>query len=82
MIEQEYGIKTKPDSPGNPHANKTIERIHQVIENIVQTYNLQETYVDDSDLWVGILSAAAFSIQITYHRNKQKVRDNYFWGET
>ena len=45
LTEQEYGIKTKSASPRNPQENAKIERIHQVLRNIVHTYNLQETYV-------------------------------------
>ena len=35
LIEQEYGINTKTASSGNPQANTTTERIHQVLGNIV-----------------------------------------------
>ena len=72
MIEQEYGINTKPSSSGNPQANTTIKRIHQLLRNIVRTYNLQETYVDDSKTWIGILAAASFAVRSTYHQTKQK----------
>ena len=41
LIENEYGINTNPNSPGNPNANAIIERIHKVIGNLVHTYNLQ-----------------------------------------
>ena len=50
--------------------------IHQVLGNLVHTYNLQVTYVDDADPWMGILEAAAFVVQNTYHRTKKKIRDN------
>ena len=70
MIEDEYGIKNKPASPRNPHANEIIERIHQVLGNLVRTYNLQETYVDDTEPWMGILVAAALALKYTYHRTK------------
>ena len=42
-----------------------IERVHKLIGNRVRTYNLQETYVDDADLWMGILAAEAFAVQST-----------------
>ena len=41
LIEQKYRIKTKPDSSGNPQVNATIEKINQVLGNIVRTNNLQ-----------------------------------------
>ena len=40
LIGKSYGIKNKPDYPGDPQKNKNIEIMHQVIWNIVQTYNL------------------------------------------
>ena len=52
--------------------NAIIERLHQVLGNLVHTYNSQETYVDDTDPWMGILAAAAFAVLSTYHRTKQK----------
>ena len=73
MIENEYVIKTKPDSPGKPQANTIIERIHQVLGNLVQTYNIQEIYVDDADPWMGILAAVAFAVSSTYHTTKGKI---------
>ena len=81
MIEQEYGIKTKPDSPGNTQAKITIERIHQVLGNIVCKYNLQEIYVDDTDPLMRILAAADFAVQNKYHRTKQKIPGQLFFGQ-
>ena len=47
-----------------------MELIHQVLSNIVRTYNIQETYVDEADPWMGILAAAYFAVQSTYHQTK------------
>ena len=81
MIAQEYGIKIKPASSGNLQAKSTIEIIHQVLGNIVRTYNLQEIYVDDSDSWMGILAAAAFAVRSTYHRTKQTNSGQLVFGK-
>ena len=62
MLEQEYGIMKKHASPENPEANTTIGRTHQVLGNLVRSYNLQETYVDYADPWMVILAAADFSV--------------------
>ena len=51
-------------------SNAILERNHQVLGNIVRTFNIQQTYVDENDLWTGILAASAFSIRST--TNKQK----------
>ena len=72
LIEDKYGTDNKPDSPGNPQVNSTIERINQVLGNLVCTYILQEIYVDDADPFMGILNAASFAVQSTYHRKKEK----------
>ena len=43
-------------------SNVILERIHQVIGNLVKTFNIKYTYVDEDDPWLGILAAAAFKI--------------------
>ena len=72
LIEQEYGIETKPDSSRNPQANTTTERIHKVLVNLIRTYKLHDKYVDDFDPCMGILAEAAFAVQYMYHRTKKK----------
>ena len=49
LIEAKYYIKEKPASSGNPQENTIIERIHQVLGNLVWTYNIHTIYVDDAD---------------------------------
>ena len=80
MIEDKYGTKNKPASPGNPHLNATIYRIHQILGNLVRTYNLQETCVDDADPFMGILYTAVFAVQSTYHRKKDKSLGQLVFG--
>ena len=61
LIEKEYGITDKPSTSGNPMSNTILERIHQVLGNIVRNFNISNhTFVEENDLWAGILSAAAF----------------------
>ena len=67
MVKKDYHIKCKPISIKNPQANAILERIHQVIGNMVRTYNLQEIYLDEDNPWGGILSAVAFAVRSTYH---------------
>ena len=66
--------------PGKPQANAIIEIIHQVLENLVCTYNLQETYVDGADPWMGILEAAVFAFHSTYHKTKGKIAGQLVFG--
>ena len=47
QIETEYGITSKPSTSGNPTSNAILEQIHQVLGNLVRTFNVQQTYVDE-----------------------------------
>ena len=65
LIEQYYVIKTKPDSSGNQQANAIIDRIHEVLGKLIPSFNPHDTYVYDSEPWMGILAAANFAVQDT-----------------
>ena len=80
MVENEYGIKTKPITVRNPQANAIIERIHQTLGNIIRSFELQENYLDEDDPWKGVLSAAAFAIRPTYHTTSQKTPGQLVFG--
>ena len=67
MLKNDYGIKEKIITVRNPQANAIVERIHQVIANIIRTFELQDNYLDEDDPWKGILRATAFAVQSTYH---------------
>ena len=76
LIETEFWITAKPSTLGNPMPKAILERIHQVQGNLVRTFNIQYTYVDENDTWTGILAASAFAILSTTHRQKCIFRDN------
>ena len=80
LIENEYSINNKPTSPSNPQANATIEILYRVLGYFVRTYNLQETCVDNADPFMGILAGAAFAVQYTYHRTKDKISGQLVFG--
>ena len=42
-----------------------MERICQVLVNLVRTYNISQTYVDKDDPWLVILAEADFAILST-----------------
>jgi hypothetical protein len=44
-----------------------VERVHQVIGNIIRTFELESNYLDEEDPWKGILSATAFDVRSTFH---------------
>ena len=68
MIEEEYGIEKRGILPRNPQANFVLERIHQVIGNMIKTFRIYDReYLDEQNPWSGILSAIMFGIRATYH---------------
>ena len=70
LIEEQCRITSKPRTSGNPMSNAVLERIHQVLGNLVRTFNISQTYVDKDNPWAGILSAAKFTIFSTTNRKK------------
>ena len=46
LIETEYGKTSKTRTSVNPIFNAVLERIHQVLGNLLRTCNINQTYVD------------------------------------
>ena len=70
LIEEEYGVTSKPRTLANTMSNAALERINQVIGNLVRTYNISKTFIDKYDPWSVILAEAAFVIISTKNRIK------------
>ena len=67
----EYGITAKPITSVNPISNSVLERIHQVLGNLVRTFNIStQAYVENNYPWTEILAVAAFAIGSTTYREK------------
>ena len=45
-------------------SNAALERIHQILENLVHNLNISQIYIDENDPWTGILAAESFAILI------------------
>ena len=80
MLVHDYGIKRKPITVRNPQANAIVERIHQVIANMVRTFELETNYLDVDNPWKGVLSATAFAIWSTYHTMLKKTPGQLVFG--
>ena len=61
------GLKKKPSLSYNPQSNGIIERVHQVLGNILRTMELEEEELDKKQPFEPFLSAAAYAIRSTYH---------------
>lgn len=77
---KQYGIKGKPITTRNPQANAIVERVHQVLGNIVRTFELEDNYLDEKDPWKGLFTATAFAIRSTYHTTLQKTPGQLVFG--
>jgi hypothetical protein len=49
MIKEDFAIKAKPITVRNPQANAIVKRVHQVIGNIIRTFELESNYLDEED---------------------------------
>ena len=57
----------KPITTHNPQANAIVERIHQVLNDMIQTYELEETELDETNPFDEMLTSIAYAIRCTYH---------------
>ena len=51
-------------------SNAILEQIHQVLGNLVRTFNVQQTYIDKNYPWTRILASALFVIHSAASRQK------------
>ncbi len=62
-----YGIKRKPTTVRNPQANAILERVHQVVGQMLRTAEIdmaKSVVPDDADVFI---DNAAWAIRSTYH---------------
>eukprot|EP00957_Ditylum_brightwellii_P142240 10836479-Ditylum_brightwellii.AAC.1 len=51
MILKDYGVKKRTITVRNHQANIIIERIHQAIENMMRSFEVHITDIDEKDPW-------------------------------
>ena len=62
-----YGMTRRVSTSYNPQSNGIIERVHQVLNDALHTFELSEHELDEHDPWASFLSATAYAIRSTYH---------------
>jgi len=62
-----YHMKRKRSTEYNPQSNGIVERVHQVLGDMLRTFELEERELDETDPWSEFLSAAAYAIRSTVH---------------
>jgi transposase InsO family protein len=60
------GIKFRPTTYYNPQGNSMIQRIHQVMVNMLRYFELEERDLNPNDPWNDFLQACAYVIRCTY----------------
>ncbi len=80
MVKHDYGIAVKAITTRNTQANVILERIHATIGNIIRTYQVLDTELDEEDPWSGILAAAMYATRVnTTHYVKSYTNAVSIW---
>eukprot|EP00957_Ditylum_brightwellii_P061932 4699990-Ditylum_brightwellii.AAC.1 len=65
MITSDYGVKKKPITARNLQANSIIEQMHQTVGNMIRSFEVHDTSIDERDPWTGIFNAVRFATRAT-----------------
>ena len=67
----DFAIKPTPTTIKNPRANAILERLHQVLGDMLRTKNLEQYDFDSVDPWGELLASVAWAIRSTHHTTLQ-----------
>ena len=59
-----------PSTLGNYMSNIVLEQIRHVLRNLVQTYNINKTYIEKDELWSDILTVTGLEFCLKSHKLK------------
>ena len=68
---KDFDIKPRPTTVENPQGNSPVERIHQVIHDMIKTKELDKLVFYYIDPWGEVLSSVAWAIRASYHSTLQ-----------
>ena len=68
-----YGLKSQKTTAYNPQANGVIERVHQVLNDCLRMYELEDEELKGRDPFRPFLAAAAFAIRSITRNTRQLV---------
>ena len=77
---KDFSIRPTPTTIKNPQANSILERVHQVLGNMLTTKNLQKYDFDDMDPWSELLGPVASAIYSTHHTTLQITHGQLVFG--
>ena len=67
----DFAIKPTPTSVKNRQANAILERVLQVLGDMLRTKEIQKHTLDEIDPWSEILASVAWAIRSTHHTTLQ-----------
>jgi transposase InsO family protein len=69
MLKNDYGITKKVITTRNPQANSMVERVHQVIHQLIRSFDIKgKADYDQLDYgWSGMMSAIREAVRSTVH---------------
>jgi transposase InsO family protein len=67
QMRKNYGMKAKASTSYNPQSNGIVERVHQVLNDILRTFELEKRHLNKRDPWSEFMAAVGFAIRSTYH---------------
>ena len=80
-LKNEYGIALKVITTRNPQANSIIERIHQVVGNMIRTRDIRGKDDIDPDFpWQGTLSAVRQAVRSLVHTTTRATPTQLVFG--
>lgn len=81
-LREEYGIELRLITTANPQANAVVERIHQVIGNMLRSFDLESCYLmpPPSDPFEGIIAAISFAIRSTWSTTMRATPGQLIFG--
>jgi hypothetical protein len=62
-----YGIIAKPTTSHNSQANSIIERIHNVVNDMLRSFDLEKENLEEDNPFDYFLQSTAWAIRSTYH---------------
>ena len=80
LILVNFAIKPKPTTITNPQSNTIVERVHQVVDDMLRTQDLKQHTFDSIDPWGPILNEAAWAICSTYHTTNRASPGQLVYG--
>ena len=80
-LTNEYGVIRKLITTRNPQANAIVERVHQVIHNMIRSLQIKKkSDLDSTYGWQGVLSAVRQAVRSTVHTTTRATPTQLVFG--